>query len=53
MAIVIKEIQVKTTVERPIRSPEMPDEALRKLRRSILNEVSDAMRKQAENRKGR
>lgn len=53
MAIVIKEIQVRTTVERSNRQAEIPEEVLRKLRRSILNEINDSMRKQVTNRKER
>ena len=53
MAIVIKEIQVRATVERSIRQAEISDETLRKLKRSILNEINDSMRKRATNRKER
>lgn len=49
MTVIIKEIQVKMTVEKSDRQrQEFPDEVLLKLKRSILNEIK-AERQRHEN----
>lgn len=46
MAIVIKEIQVKVTVESESRKPVTDEARLLKLKRDIIRELSETLRKQ-------
>ena len=53
MAIVIKEISVKTTIVRNSASPALSREAVEKLKREIINELSFIRLKQNNKRKER
>ena len=53
MAIIIKEILVKTTVEKPIVQQAIPDEALRLLKASLLKELEHKQKRQTNWRKER
>jgi hypothetical protein len=53
MAIVIKEIHVKTTIERTGFQQEWFMEEMQKLKRSMRNEINEWKRQQATTRKKR
>jgi hypothetical protein len=53
MTIVIKEIQVKTTIERTNKSPEITDELLRKIKRYRQKETVKLIKEQNKSRKER
>jgi hypothetical protein len=53
MAIVIKEIHVKTTIERTESRQEWFMEEIQKLKRSMVSEINDLKRRQATIRKRR
>lgn len=46
MAIVIKEIYVKTTVEQRTKQPDVTEETIQQLKRAILKELQEQNRKQ-------
>ncbi|MDR1632367.1 MAG: hypothetical protein LBR97_05770 [Dysgonamonadaceae bacterium] len=54
MAIVIKEIHVRTTVERANRTPDVSEGLVRKIKQNILDELRYSQQKNGTtNRKGR
>jgi hypothetical protein len=53
MTVVIKEIQVKITVERTTPDPVVSDERLQKLKRELQRETVNIIKSQHKNRKER
>jgi hypothetical protein len=54
MAIIIKEIQVKISVERENRSPDVSDELIRRIKRGVLDEIRyEQQKNKTTNRKER